>query len=647
MAIEKLLDEQDLYYLKEGTDIRAFDKLGCNHAKIDGKEGYHFAVWAPSGEVEGVSLIGDFNNWQIAKDWMHRLGSSGVHRIFVPDAKENQNYKFAIHLKNGTVLQKADPYAFLFENPPSQHSASTIVNLENYLWNDENWMQKRQDTQKQDKPLSIYEAHLGSWKRKQNNEFLNYKEIADELIPYVKDKGFTHIELLPILEHPFYGSWGYQVMGFYAPTSRYGSPNNLRYLIDKAHQNEIGVILDWVPGHFANNPKNELSELLSKFDGSYCYEHEDKKKGEHFKWGTKIFNYSRNEVQSFLLSNVNFWADKYHVDGFRVDAVASMIYLDYERENGAWVPNRYGGKENLEAIDFLIKMNRIAHDKKLHKGLITIAEESTDFAGITKPIDQWGGIGFDYKWNMGWMHDSLEYSAKEPIHRRYHHNQKTFSIMYKDSEKFILPLSHDEFVCLKKSLVKKMPGDDWQKFANARLLLSDMYAHPGKKLLFQGTELGQWEEWNHDESLPWHLLEHKNHKGMQNLVKDLNSILKNTPALHEVDCDYWENDRMIRGFEWINCNDADFSIISFYRQNKNEDNKIIFVGNYTPVIREKYPINVPERGVYQEILNTDEERYWGSGVKNSKELFSKEGVYGPYLEITAPPLAGLYLKKIK
>ncbi len=629
-SFRQVLTDYDLHLINEGTHHRLYEKLGAHLIEIDGVEGVHFAVWAPN--ASGVSVIGDFNRWDPSRHQMRVLGNSGVWEIFIPGVKENSMYKFEIRSRFNHVRIKSDPLGFYSELRPK---TSTIVcDIERYRWSDDEWMEKRKVKDIFKSPISIYELHPGSWMRvpDEGNRFLTYTELAYHLIPYVKEMGFTHIELLPITEHPFDGSWGYQTTGYYSPTSRYGNPNDLMYFIDMCHRNDIGVIIDWVPSHFASDDHG-----LRFFDGTCLYEHEDPKKGYHPDWSSLVFNYGRNEVRNFLVSSALFWLDKYHIDGLRVDAVASMLYLDYSRREGEWVPNIYGGKENLEAIYFIKYLNETLHH--YYPGVLTIAEESTAWPMVSRPT-YLGGLGFSMKWNMGWMHDILEYFSKDPVYRKYHHNNLTFSLLYAFTENFILPLSHDEVVHGKGSLLCKMPGDVWQKFANLRLLYGFMYAHPGKKLLFMGSEFGQWNEWNHDTSLDWHLLQYESHRKLRKYVIDLNSLYRSEPSLYEIDFDY-------NGFEWIDFHDTEKSIISFMRKGKDPDDFLVFVFNFTPVLRMNYRIGVPSKRYYREILNSDSYEYWGSNVGNYGGVMAEDIPFHgrPYsINITLPPLGMLVFK---
>jgi 1,4-alpha-glucan branching enzyme len=624
------LTDFDLYLFGEGNHTRIYDKLGAHLAVVDGVAGTQFAVWAPN--AASVAVIGDFNGWDGRRDPLAARASSGVWLGFVAGAAAGHRYKYEIRTRHGHVLVKTDPYGFAFEVPPL--SASVICRLD-YDWRDGEWMETRSQQESWfRRPMSVYEVHLGSWARVVDGDerFLTYGELGDRLIPYVKEMGFTHIELLPVMEHPFAGSWGYQVTGFFAPTSRFGSPADFKAFVDRCHQQGVGVILDWVPGHF---PKD--AHALARFDGTALYEHADPRQGEHRDWGTLIFNYGRNEVRNFLLANALFWLDEYHVDGLRVDAVASMLYLDYSRKEGEWVPNRFGGRENIEAIEFLRQMNTLTHAE--HPGSITIAEESTAWPSVSRPTYV-GGLGFTYKWNMGWMNDILEFVRLDPIHRRWHHQHLTFSLLYAFTENFILPFSHDEVVHGKGSMLGKIPGDDWQKAATLRALYGFMYTHPGKKLLFMGGEFGQGREWNYDHSLDWHLLEQPLHAGLQRFVRDVNRIYQSEPALHEIDFDG-------AGFEWIDCNDSDNSIVSFIRRSQDGAQFVLAVLNFTPVPRHGYRIGVPVAGAYAELLNSDAEAYAGGNIGNggavSTERIAAHG-RSDSLRLTLPPLGCLVLK---
>jgi 1,4-alpha-glucan branching enzyme len=627
-----MLTDFDIHLHGEGTNYEAYRTLGAHLVESAGVAGTRFALWAPNALI--VSVVGDFNSWDDRRHPM-RARTGGVWEIFLPGIGEGANYKYAIRSRvAGFREQKADPYAFGSEIPPK--SASVVRNLENYQWNDSAWMEDRAAGGNQLKrPMAVYEVHLESWLRGPRNEWMTYRELAVSLVSYVKDMGYTHIELLPIMEHPYSGSWGYQVTGYYTPTSRFGTPEDFMYFVDACHQSGIGVLVDWVPAHF---PKD--AHGLAFFDGTALYEHEDPRKGEHRDWGTLIFNFGRNEVKCFLISNALFWLKKYHIDGLRVDAVASMLYLDYSRKAGEWVPNMYGGNENLEAIDFLRRFNELAHTVP---GAITVAEESTAFAGVSRPVYM-NGLGFTMKWNMGWMHDMLGYFTQDPVYRKYHHNSITFSMIYAFTENFVLPVSHDEVVYGKGSLVGKMPGDEWQKFANARAFLTYMYGHPGKKLLFMGSEIGQHDEWNHDSSVRWELLNFEPHRKMQVLARELNRFYKSQPAMYEVDFNY-------TGFEWIDFNDIEGSSILFIRYAEDKHDFLVFGCNFTPVVRKEYRVGVPKPGAYQEIFNTDAEMFGGSNVGNGAKWLVTEPVPFQHREqsilITLPPLAVVVFKLVK
>ena len=593
-----VLGEMDIYLFNEGTHYDVHKVLGAHVKLIDDVPGVHFSVWAPS--AQRVSVVGDFNNWDGRVHQMRKLLPSGIWEIFLPGVHEGAHYKFEIRSAHGEVSLKTDPYAFF-----AQHGLETgcmVFDLGRYTWNDAEWMNRRSKVDSYNSPMSIYEVHIGSWQRipEEGNRLLSYLELGDRLIPYVKEMGFTHIELMPVMEHPFDGSWGYQVVNYYAPTSRFGNPDEFRNFVDRCHQEGIGVILDWVPGHF---PKD--AHGLARYDGSCLYEHEDPRLGEHQDWGTLIFNYGRNEVKNFLIGNALFWLEEYHIDGLRVDAVASMLYLDYSRKAGEWIPNCFGGRENLEAISFLKRCNEVCYER--HPNVALIAEESTAWPGVSKPTYT-GGLGFGFKWNMGWMNDSLRYISKDPIHRKFHQGEITFSMLYAFQEHFILVLSHDEVVHGKGSLINKMPGDDWQKFANCRMFLAWMWAHPGKKLIFQGIEFGQFSEWKHDASLDWHLTEQHLNGGLRRLLQHLNWLYTHEPAFFELDDSY-------EGYEWINFEDAENTMWSFMRKSRTGE-RIIFVVNATPVTRANYRVGVPQWGFYEEILNTDAETYGGGNVGN-------------------------------
>ncbi len=594
----QVLGELDMHLFAEGNHWELYEKLGAHLMEIDGVWGCHFAVWAPN--AQRVSVVGDWNNWDGRIHPMRKHPGVGVWEIFIPGLEEGSHYKFEIKGFHGNVFLKGDPFAFYAQH--GEATASIVFNLGRYRWDDEAWMVSRRNKEWQREPVSIYEVHLGSWARipEEGNRSLSYLEFSTRLLDYVCDMGYTHIELMPVAEHPFDGSWGYQVTGYYAPTSRFGNPDEFRHFVDKCHQRGIGVILDWVPGHF---PKDAFG--LAEFDGTKLYEHADPRQGEHADWGTLIFNYGRNEVRNFLIANALFWLERYHIDGLRVDAVASMLYLDYSRQPGEWIPNCFGGRENLEAIAFLKQFNEVSYGRC--PGIVTIAEESTAWPGVSRPT-YLGGLGFGLKWNMGWMHDFLVYMSHEPIHRRYHQGDVTFSLLYAFHEQFVLVLSHDEVVHGKRSLLDKMPGDVWQKFANLRMFYAWMYAHPGKKLLFQGGEFGQWNEWNYNQSLDWHLLQYPQHDGVRRLIQHLNYLYKKEPA-------FWSQDDSYEGFEWVDFHDADDSVLSFVRKG-SDGSAILFVINATPVVRHDYRVGAPGEGWYEEILNTDAETYGGSNVGN-------------------------------
>lgn len=621
-----MLTEYDLYLLREGTHYSSFEKLGAHPATVDGEKGTNFAVWAPN--AAGVSVVGDFNNWDRGRHPMDNINSSGFWELFIPDIGEGALYKYAIRsMRDRRIRLKTDPYAFSVEVRPG--TAAIVCGLEQYEWHDSDWLERRKTLDWLTRPISIYEVHLGSWKRnaERDNGFLTYRELAKDLIPYLKDMGYTHVELLPVMEHPFDGSWGYQVVNYYAATSRFGHPCDFMYFVDECHRNNIGVMLDWVPSHF---PRDDYG--LADFDGTHLYNHMDWRRGEHKEWGTYVFNYSRNEVRNFLISNAIFWLKKYHADGLRVDAVASMLYLDYSRKDGEWVCNEFGGRENLEAIAFLKKFNEIAHGE--FPGILTIAEESTAWTGVSRPTYS-GGLGFSMKWNMGWMHDQLLYFSKDPVHRKYHHDLITFSMLYAFTENFILPVSHDEVVYGKRSMLDKMPGDIWQKFANVRLFLGYMFGHPGKKLMFMGSEFGQWIEWNYNQSLDWHLLEYPMHQKLHRYVKDLNHLYQKYSAFYEIDFN-WD------GFEWIDFHDVSSGIVSFLRKSRDKSEVLVFVCNLTPVIRHDYRVGVPSGGFYREIFNSDALEYGGSGVGNLGGVGSEQKAWhcrGHSINLVLPPLA--------
>ncbi len=627
-----LFTEFDINLFKSGKHFRLYDKFGAHPATVDGEEGIYFAVWAPS--ANHVYVIGEFNFWDSQDHLLHvRWDGSGIWEGFIPGLKMGVQYKYKLHSNNsGIITEKADPYAFSCEHPP--RTASVAFDIENYNWKDSDWMSYRKDKNGLDKPYAVLEVHLGSWMRNvEEDRPLTYIEMADKLVSYLKEMEYTHVEFMPVMEYPYDPSWGYQLVGYFAPTSRFGSPKDFMFLIDTLHQNDIGVILDWVPSHFPSDDHG-----LGFFDGSHLYEHPDRRKGYHQDWKSLIFNYGRNEIRSFLISNAIFWLDKYHVDGLRVDAVASMLYLDYSREDGEWEPNMYGGRENLDAVSFLKEFNTEVYAS--FEGVQTIAEESTAFPMVTKP-ENLGGLGFGMKWMMGWMHDTLEYFQEDSINRKYHHNKITFSLAYAFTENFMLPLSHDEVVYGKHSIIGRMPGDKWQKLANLRLLYGYMYAHPGANLMFMGSEFGQEEEWNFENSLDWNLLEDPMHAKMKEFTKALNHFYKNTPALYEKSFG-------IEGFEWINYEEAEDSIISFIRKGHDAKNDVIAVCNFTPVVRENYLLGVHQPGHLVEVLNSDMKKFGGSGVRNSKKIkISKKpwNFKSNSALITVPPL-GIVLFKI-
>lgn len=624
-----LLTDFDLYLIGEGTHYKKYERLGAHLRSVNGVEGVHFAVWAPN--AWRVSVVGNFNNWDGRSHPMRLHKAQGIWELFIPGLKEGELYKYEIKSSAGISL-KTDPYGFYSEIRPM--TASMVWDINKYRWGDDEWMHLREKRNWLESPISIYEIHLGSWVRGRDNMFLNYRELAHKVVEYIKKMGYTHIELLPVTEHPFDASWGYQTLGYFAVTSRYGRPEDLMYFVDHCHKNGIGVIIDWSPAHF---PKD--AHGLAFFDGTFLYEHEDPRLREHMDWGTHVFNYGRKEVANFLLTSALFWLDKYHIDGLRVDAVASMLYLDYSRPLGQWIPNIYGGNENLEAIAFFKRFNELCH--RDYPGVLTIAEESTAWPMVSRPT-YLGGLGFSLKWNMGWMHDSLLYFSKDPIYRRYHQNNLTFSLLYAFTENFVLVLSHDEVVHGKRSLLDKMPGDLWQKFANLRLLYGYMYGHPGKKLLFMGGEFGQWMEWDFEQGLEWHLLEYEPHKRLQRYVRDLNRLYTSEPALHEVEFEP-------KGFEWVDFRDSDSSIISFIRKAKNPEDLFIFVFNFTPVPRYNYRIGVPKKVAYREIINSDSEHYGGGNLGNLGWVIAEDVPFyhWPYsLNLTLPPLGMLVFKPI-
>jgi len=621
------LGELDLHLIGEGAHHELYRMLGAHCVQHDGVDGVQFAVWAPN--AQSVSVVGDFNGWDGRANCMYLHRSVGLWDTFVPGASAGARYKFELHDAAGRLLPlKADPFAFACEQPPGNAS---IVFASTHRWRDESWLADRGASLGFDRPISIYEVHPGSWRRRpeDGNRWLSYRELADELVPYVREMGFTHIELMPVSEHPFGGSWGYQPVGLFAPTSRYGSPDDFREFVDRCHAHGLGVILDWVGAHF---PGDEHG--LGRFDGTALYEHEDPRRGVHADWNTLVFNYGRVEVANYLIANALFWVREFHIDALRLDAVASMLYLDYSRQQGEWLPNEHGGNENLEAVAFLRRLNTLVHAA----GARTIAEESTAWPAVTRPVEN-HGLGFSYKWNMGWMNDTLHYVAEDPVHRRYHHDRMTFSMVYAFSENFVLPLSHDEVVHGKRSIVGRMPGDEWQRFANLRAYYAFMFAHPGKKLLFMGDEFGQLDEWHHDRSLDWHLLERPLHRGVQKLVHDLNRLYGELEPLHALDSEP-------TGFRWLNCDDRDSSVFALARFDR-DGRYVVAVSNFTPVVREQYRVGVPRPGPYREVLNTDAVDYGGSGVGN---LGAVDAVPEPWdwlpamLRLRLPPLATLYLR---
>lgn len=629
-AFPSTLSNFDTHLMAEGTHLHIYDRLGAHLLELNNVEGVLFAVWAPN--ALRVSVVGNFNNWDGRRNPMRLHDSNGVWELFVPGLDEGEVYKYEIKTRyQDYTVTKADPVAFAGELRPN--NASIVWNLDKYQWSDDEWLAARGEHNGETRPISIYEVHLGSWRRKNGWEWQTYRDLIADLIPYVKEMGFTHIELLPIAEHPFDGSWGYQVTGFFAPTSRFGTPDDFMAFVDACHQAGIGVIVDWVPAHF---PTDEHG--LGFFDGTHLYEHADPRLGRQPDWGTYVFNYGRNEVTQFLISNAIFWVEKYHIDGLRVDAVASMLYLDFSRKPGEWIANRYGGRENLEAIDFIRRFNSELH--RLYPDAITIAEESTSFPGVTRSTGN-GGLGFDYKWNMGWMHDTLEYFQNDPIYRSYHHRTLTFSLLYAFSEKFLLPFSHDEVVHLKRSMLDKMPGDVWQRFANLRLLYAYQWSHPGKKLLFMGDEFGQWREWSEERSLDWHLLtDEPKHEQLRMMVRKLNGLYQAESALHEEEYSW-------NGFQWIDLHDYERSILSYYRRAPISDEKVLVVLNFTPVVRRDFRLGVPDSGTYEETLNTDAAEFGGSDVVNEpRQSLDVAWHDQPYsIELTLPPLGAIYLKR--
>lgn len=628
-AVAPLMTDFDRYLFGEGRNWNIYRRLGAHCRTVNGEVGVNFAVWAPN--AQSIQVVGDFNFWDGRQHAMRKQIPSGIWELFVPAAKVGQKYKFRIRALDGQTIDKSDPFGFYAELPP--RTASVITELGNFTWSDDQWMERRAAEDPLRKPISVYELHLGSWKRDSRgiHGWMNYREIAHQVVEYCRQTGFTHIELMPVSEHPFTGSWGYQTVGYFSITSRYGTPEDFKYLVNYCHQNGIGVLIDWVPAHF---PKD--GHGLRRFDGSALYEHEDPRQGEHPDWGTMIFNYGRNEVRNFLIANALFWLDEYHIDGLRVDAVASMLYLDYSRKHGEWVPNVHGGRENLDAIHLLREFNAQAHAQ--YPGVLTIAEESTAWPGVSRPVES-GGLGFSLKWNMGWMNDTLRYMRHDPIHRKYHHDEITFSLIYAFTENFALPLSHDEVVHGKGALVAQMAGDLWQKFANLRLLYSYMWTHPGKKLLFMGSEIAQWHEWNHDAEIQWDLLKWDNHAGMQRLLGDLNRLLVQEPSLHQVDFS-------AEGFEWVDCLNREDSTLSFIRYAEDKSNWLLVCCNFTPVVRD-YRVGVPANAFYREIFNSDSSYYGGSNVGNfpgvQAETIPQHG-RPQSINLRLPPLATMVFR---
>lgn len=630
-AFPPLLGEVDLYLFGQGEHYQLYNKLGAQIREVNGTTGVNFAVWAPAARQ--VQVIGSFNDWDGRRSLLNKHATNGVWEVFIPGAKAGDHYKFRLTDVHGRIQDKCDPYGFFAEVPP--RTASIVADLRQFQWSDTNWLQRRREQTIDNRPMSIYELHLGSWQHTSAHEhgWMNYRDIAPKLVEYCQKMGFTHIELMPVSEHPYTGSWGYQTVGYFAATSRYGEPADLMYFVDYCHRHNLGVLIDWVPAHF---PKD--AHGLARFDGTALYEHADPRQGEHPDWNTLIFNYGRNEVRNFLIANALFWLEKYHIDGLRVDAVASMLYLDYSRQPGQWIPNRHGGNENLEAIDFLRKTNDQVHSQ--HPGVLMIAEESTAWPGVSQGTDR-GGLGFDLKWNMGWMNDTLKYFKNDPIHRKFHHDTLTFSLVYAFSERFLLPFSHDEVVHGKGSLIDKMPGDIWRKFANLRLLFAYQWMHPGKKLTFMGSEFAQWREWNCNAGLDWSLLEKPAHLGIQSLVSQLNHLYCHEPPLHELDYQG-------AGFQWIDCHNRAESSLAWRRRDR-AGNEILIVCNFTPVVRRNYRLGVPAAGTYQEILNTDAMVFGGSNVLNENELLAENVPHHGLdhsLQLTLPPLAAVVLKQI-
>jgi 1,4-alpha-glucan branching enzyme len=622
--IPSLMSDYDLHLLGEGCHWDVYNRFGAQLRTVEGVQGVNFTVWAPN--AKSAQVVGNFNDWDGSRHEMCKLIPSGIWELFIPRITEGECYKFRLHTASG-VLEKSDPFGFSAELPP--RTASVVSNLDSYLWEDNAWMENRGRRNSLDAPISIYEVHLGSWQKDESREngWLSYRELAHRLVAYCQQLGYTHLELLPVSEHPYSGSWGYQTVGYYAATSRHGTPQDFMYFVDYCHQHEIGVILDWVPAHFPRDGHG-----LWRFDGSALYEHADPRQGEHPDWGTMVFNYGRNEVRNFLLANALFWLDKYHIDGLRVDAVASMLYLDYSRKEGEWIPNEFGGRENLPAISLLKEFNEKIH--LYFPGVLTIAEESTAWGGVSRPT-YLGGLGFSLKWNMGWMNDTLRYMRHKPIHRKYHHDELTFSLIYAFTENFCLPLSHDEVVHGKGSLLDQMPGDLWQKFANMRLLYSYMWTHPGKNLLFMGSDFGQWTEWDSENNLQWDLLQWETHKGLQACVADLNRLCRENPALYE-------KDFKPEGFEWIDCNDYDSSTLTYLRRGKDPEDFLVICCNFTPIVRDGYRLGVPKTGWYKEIFNSDSTYYAGSNVGNGPGVKAQNALsHGRKysIEVTLPPLA--------
>ena len=632
-AFSPVISEFDLHLFGEGKLYKAYDKLGAHACTHEGVWGINFAVWAPN--AKRVSVIGTFNDWDGRRHPMRTRAGVGIWELFIPGIQEGEFYKYEILPQGGALpFSKADPYATAAEIRPK--TASLIYDVSQHQWNDSTWMDERKLGDPLKKPLSIYEVHLGSWKRvvEEGNRWLTYRELGEYLVPYVKEMGFTHIELMPIVEHPFDGSWGYQATGYFAPTSRFGTPDDFMDFVDTCHQAGIGVIMDWAPAHFPDDPHG-----LAFFDGTHLYDHADPRKGWHPEWKSRIFNYGRTEVKSFLINSALSWFDRYHIDGIRVDAVASMLYLDYARKDGEWVANQHGGNENLEAVEFIKELNAVAHQE--HPGILMIAEESTAWPGVSRPTYV-GGLGFSFKWNMGWMHDTLEYFQMDPVYRKFHQDKVTFGLMYAFTENFVLVLSHDEVVHGKKSLLDKMPGDDWQRFANLRALYGHMWGHPGKKMLFMGAEIGQWWEWNHDDSLQWHLLDYAPHRGLNQYIADLNRLYQAEPALHQVDFDW-------QGFQWIDLHDSDNSTLTYIRYAQDKNDCVVCACNFTPIPREHYRMGVPRGGVYRELLNSDSEIYGGSNIGNGGSVQADPIPWHNQpcsLLVTLPPLSVVFFKPL-